>query len=73
MASDSWLPHQFRNLSVLLVRQNGVIFIGGCALAILAFAFSRIGRAVRVLRPVQVSASALLVFAMVWFFLRLRG
>jgi hypothetical protein len=25
------------------------------------------------LRPVQVSASALLVFGMVWFFLRLRS
>ena len=37
MASDSWLPHQFRNLSVLLVRQNGIVFIGACALAILGW------------------------------------
>jgi len=35
MASDSWLPHQFRNLSVRLVRQNGVVFVSSCALAIL--------------------------------------
>ena len=35
MASDSWLPHQFRNLSVRLVRQNGIILIGVFALAIL--------------------------------------
>ena len=35
MASDSWLPHQFRNLSVRLVRQNGIIFVGVFALAIL--------------------------------------
>lgn len=35
MASDSWLPHQFRNLSVRLVRQNGIIFIGIFALAVL--------------------------------------
>ncbi len=35
MASDSWLPHQFRNLSVRLVRQNGIVFIGVFALAIL--------------------------------------
>jgi len=35
MASDSWLPHQFRNLSVRLVRQNGIVFIGLFALAIL--------------------------------------
>ncbi|HEX4598691.1 MAG TPA: amino acid permease [Burkholderiaceae bacterium] len=37
MAADSWLPHQFRNLSVLLVRQNGIVFIGACALAILGW------------------------------------
>jgi amino acid transporter len=43
MASDSWLPHQFRNLSVLLVRQNGVIFIGGCALAILGWTHGDLG------------------------------
>jgi amino acid transporter len=43
MAADSWLPHQFRNLSVLLVRQNGVTFIGGCALAILAWTRGDLG------------------------------
>lgn len=35
MASDSWLPHQFRNLSMNLVRQNGVLVIGAFAVAIL--------------------------------------
>lgn len=35
MASDSWLPHRFANLSVRLVRQNGVLLMGGAALAIL--------------------------------------
>jgi hypothetical protein len=43
------------------------------AIGILALAFSRIGRVARALRPVQVSATALLVFGMAWFFLRLRG
>ena len=43
------------------------------AIAILALVFSRIGRVARALRPVEVSASALLVFGMVWFVLRLRG
>jgi amino acid transporter len=43
MASDSWLPHQLRNLSVLLVRQNGVVLIGGCALAILAWTRGDLG------------------------------
>ena len=40
---------------------------------ILAAAFAWMGRAARALRPVQVSASALLVFGMVWFVMRLRG
>ncbi|MBK5554234.1 APC family permease [Pseudomonas sp. TH03] len=35
MAADSWLPHRFCNLSSRLVRQNGVVFVGGCALAVL--------------------------------------
>ncbi|KOR31397.1 hypothetical protein TI04_01075 [Achromatium sp. WMS2] len=35
MAADSWMPSRFANLSVRLVRQNGVIFVGGAALAIL--------------------------------------
>jgi hypothetical protein len=43
------------------------------ALALLGFCFSRIGRWTRALRPVQVSASALLVFGMAWFLMRLRG
>lgn len=43
------------------------------ATAALWFAFSRIRRVASALRPLQVSASALLVFGMVWFFLRLRG
>ena len=43
MASDSWLPHQFRNLSVLLVRQNGIVFVGACALAILAWTRGDLG------------------------------
>jgi hypothetical protein len=42
-------------------------------IAILAFAFLHFGRWARALRPLQVSASALLVFGMVWFFVRLRG
>jgi hypothetical protein len=42
-------------------------------IAILAVALSRIGRVVQALRPVQVSASALLVFGMVWFILRMKS
>jgi hypothetical protein len=43
------------------------------AIAILAVAFRYLGRLTRALRPVQVSASVLLVYGMVWFLLRLRG
>jgi len=53
--------------------------LAGAALAELAvigllwLGFSRLARVARVLRPVQVSAGALLVFGMVWFSLRLRS
>jgi hypothetical protein len=43
------------------------------AVAAIGLVFSRVARVARVLRPVQVSASALLVFGMAWFVLRLRG
>jgi HupE / UreJ protein len=42
-------------------------------LAVLALLFAQVRRWARALRPVQVSAAALLVFGMVWFVLRLRG
>jgi len=43
------------------------------AIAILALILSRLARLVQFLHPVQVSASALLVFGMVWFIARLRS
>lgn len=43
MASDSWLPHRFRNLSSRLVRKDGVIFIGACAIAILLWTRGELG------------------------------
>jgi hypothetical protein len=43
------------------------------AVALLALVFSRVGRMAKALRPVQVAASALLVFGMAWFLLRLRS
>jgi HupE / UreJ protein len=43
------------------------------AIAVLAFVLSRVGRMAKAFRPVQVAASALLVFGMVWFLLRLRS
>jgi hypothetical protein len=41
--------------------------------ALLAVLFARVLRWSQAMRAVQVSASALLVFGMVWFFLRLRS
>jgi hypothetical protein len=43
------------------------------ALAAMWLGFSRIARIAQVLRPVQVSAAALLAFGMIWFVLRLRS
>jgi amino acid transporter len=43
MATDSWLPHRFSNLSSRLVRRDGVLFVGGCALAILAVCHGELG------------------------------
>ncbi|MBV9508640.1 MAG: HupE/UreJ family protein [Acidobacteriia bacterium] len=66
----------------LLLREtnyNALYVLGGADLAeLIAIAgiwalLSQIKRVAHVLRPVQVSASALLAFGMVWFFLRLRS
>jgi amino acid transporter len=35
MAVDSWMPHQFRNLSSRLVTQNGVMLMAGAAVGVL--------------------------------------
>jgi len=51
----------------------GAIVTEAAIIAVFALIFSRIERVAAVFRPVQVSASALLVMGMVWFFLRLKG
>jgi hypothetical protein len=51
----------------------GAALAEAAALAVLALAFSRVGRLAKAFRPVQVAAWALLVFGMVWFLLRLRS
>jgi len=43
------------------------------AIAILALLFYQVARLARAVRPVQLSAGALLVFGLAWFALRLRG
>jgi HupE / UreJ protein len=51
----------------------GASLAEAAAVAVLALALSRVGRMAKAFRPVQVAASALLVFGMVWFLLRLRS
>lgn len=56
----------------------GLVLAGAATAEILAtaalwFAFSRIRRIAGALRPLQVSACALLGFGMIWFFLRLKS
>ena len=51
----------------------GAALAEAAAIAVLALALSRVGRLAKAFRPVQVAASALLVFGMVWFLLRLRS
>ena len=43
------------------------------ATSVLWFAFSRVRRLAQAFRPIQVSASALFAFGMIWFLLRLRS
>ena len=73
----------FQGLYFVLFLQNtgyrpGLVLAGAAAaeavlMAIFALVFSQIARAAKAVRPVQVSAAALLIFGMTWFFLRLRG
>jgi hypothetical protein len=63
---------QTTNFQVLYVL-GGAAMAEMIAIAVLGLAFSQITRLARALRPVQVSAGALLAFGMVWFFLRLRS
>src|SRR2546422_757833 len=71
----------FHGLYFLLFLQStgyapGFVLLGAALaeavlIALFALVFARLGRLAAALRPVQVSASALLVIGMVWFFLRL--
>jgi HupE / UreJ protein len=51
----------------------GAALVELAVIAVLALVFSRLARWAHALRPVQVSAAALLLFGMVWFVLRLVG
>src|ERR1039458_6878536 len=51
----------------------GAALAEAAAIALLALVLSRVGRVAKAFHPVQVAASALLAFGMVWFLLRLRS
>jgi hypothetical protein len=73
----------FHGLYFLLFLQStgyapGYVLLGAAVaqlvlIATFALIFSRISRSISALRPAQVSAGALLIVGMVWFFLRLRS
>jgi amino acid transporter len=62
MASDSWVPHQFRYLSTRLVKQNGILVMGIAALAILFWTRGQV-----TLLVVLYSLSVFLTFAVSLF------
>jgi hypothetical protein len=62
MASDSWVPHQFRYLSTRLVTQNGILVMGIAALAILFWTRGQV-----TLLVVLYSLSVFLTFAVSLF------
>jgi amino acid transporter len=62
MASDSWVPHQFRYLSTRLVKQNGILVMGVAALAILFWTGGQVA-----LLVVLYSLSVFLTFAISLF------
>ena len=62
MAADSWVPRQFRELSSRLVTQNGVLLMGGAALAVLAWSAGSVA-----LLVVLYSINVFLTFAIALF------
>lgn len=62
MATDSWVPHQFRYLSSRLVTQNGILVMGIAALAILFWTGGQV-----TLLVVLYSISVFLTFAISLF------
>ena len=51
----------------------GAAVAEGLGLALISYLLARLIRIAKGLRPVQSLASALLLFGLAWFFLRLRG
>lgn len=72
MAVDSWMPHRFAALSERLTTQNGILLMGGSALAALFYTGGDVGHLV-VMYSINVFLTfSLSMFAMLRFWLRHR-
>ncbi len=72
MALDSWVPHRFAMLSDRLTTQNGILMMGGAALAALFYTHGDVGRLV-VMYAINVFVTfSLSMFAMSHYWWRRR-
>jgi amino acid transporter len=73
MAVDSWVPHRFAALSERLTTQNGILLMGGAALAALIYTAGDVGHLV-VMYSINVFLTfSLSMFSMLRFWLQRRG
>ena len=72
MAIDSWVPHRFASLSERLTTQNGILLMGGAALAALFYTRGDVGHLV-VMYAINVFVTfSLSMFAMLRFWIQHR-
>ncbi|HEV8195478.1 MAG TPA: hypothetical protein VGP87_02460, partial [Gemmatimonadales bacterium] len=73
MAVDSWVPHHFAALSERLTTQNGILLMGGAAIAALLYTGGNVGALV-VMYSINVFLTfSLSMFAMLRFWIQRRG
>jgi amino acid transporter len=73
MAVDSWMPHRFAALSERLTTQNGILLMGGAALAALIYTAGNVGHLV-VMYSINVFLTfSLSMFSMLRFWRQHRG
>jgi len=73
MAVDSWVPHRFAALSERLTTQNGILLMGGAALAALIYTVGDVGHLV-VMYSINVFLTfSLSMFSMLRFWWQHRG
>jgi hypothetical protein len=73
MAVDRWVPHRFASLSDRLTTQNGILLMGSAALAALLYTRGNVSHLI-VMYSINVFLTfSLSMFAMLRFWLRVRG